>query len=224
VMYRLHRLGELELVVLVAEDDWPNALALADSLLRLDHARFDSARGWLSIMIALSNLHTLYRLLEAIRIRYEQHIDKPDDHQAAWNLVLQYCRAPSDPVAALRRTVIAEYLIGVTALGLVTQLEGADSGSELPGWLYNRALTHRMLNDHYTRLMDWVMHPQRRSDDADYEQPTAAGFGWWFRNPVGKLVIDLITPVFRMRVSDFTETHAELDAVRRRLAARLVEN
>jgi hypothetical protein len=219
-----HRVAALRAVDLAVAGESADACMLLRDLIEMDVAHLHSARSLLSFLVARANLQEALDKADMIAVRLGTGDDMTEDTRAALVELAVVARAVDITAINLQRVVIGEY---VSLVELLDDLDGGDPQARervgMPrgiGWLFNRALTMRSLNARFEgRYRGATEHDAAAVFGGDEASPRQQ-LGWWFRNPVGKIYIDMTRLDFESVVEDIHAELAELSRTRALLLAR----
>lgn len=185
-----HKLAELRALDLARRGQDREALALVADLVRVDRSHLDSANNLLTVFVALANLEHSLGLAKMIALQP----DLPESAEPAVAAVAAELDGFDARELDLQHVLVGEYLVHTWALDAVdgrNPRAAAELGREdqFLGF-YSRALTLREVNARFETRREAA----ERGDlyvALGGDQPSVMDeFGWWFRNPAGKRVLE----------------------------------
>jgi hypothetical protein len=219
-----HRVAALRVVDLAVAGESANASMLLRDLIRMDVAHLHSARSLVSILVARANLQEALDKADMLAFRLGVGDDMPAETSAALIELAAIARSVDIESMNLQRAVIGEYVSHVRRLD---RLDGGDPGAldrvDMPremGWLFSRALTLRSLNARFEARYRGAAEHDAAAVFGGSEASPKQQIGWWFRNPVGKIYIDMTIIDLESVVEDIDDDLAELSRTRALLLAR----
>ena len=205
------RLGSFHVIEAAARGEWSQAAGRADVLMaqRLGHVR--SARSPLGMMIALRGAREGMELSSRL-VRWARAAHAEPALAALQRRLGGFAAEEIDLTPAL----VGEYLLGRTGAERIGSGEVDSGGGALPRFFFDPGATVAELNRIY--------RPARLAAGTSVlpdlpAEPYTAHFGWWIRNPLGKLYLDTVLPprrVFEDLVAEraaLIEQRAELGAL-----------
>jgi hypothetical protein len=184
------RLGSFHVIEAAARGEWSQAAGRADVLMaqRLGHVR--SARSPLGMMIALraarEGMDLSSRLVSWARAAQAE---------PALGALQRRVRAFVAQEVDLTPALVGEYLLARTGAERIASGEVDSGGGALPRFFFDPGATVAELNRIY--------RPARLTAQSSAlpdlpAEPYTAHFGWWIRNPLGKLYLDTVLPPRRV--------------------------
>jgi hypothetical protein len=219
----LHRVAMLQAVDLALTGDVANSCLLLRDLIRMDVAHIASARSWISFLVALANLGDALDRADMIAQRIGAE-DTSGATKTALAELARVVRGVDVPAIDLENVVVGEYLSHVEALDSIDRDDPALLDQlEVPIWsrgFYSRALTLRTINARFEYRYERATEHDTFAALGGDERSPKQDFGWWFRNPVGKLLLDASMVPWESTAMSIDRKLAELGRTRELLLAR----
>jgi hypothetical protein len=195
-----------------AGGQWPQAAAQAEVLLaqRLGHLR--SARSPLGMLIALRGVREGLGLSSRL-VGWARGAQAG----AALDALARRVRGFADDPVDLQPAAVGDYLLARGGAERIAGGEVDSGGGALPRFFFDPGATIGELNRIY--------EPSKRVEAGAVvpslpAEPYTARFGWWVRNPLGKLYLDAVLPPRRL-FEDLVAERVALLAERAELLALL---
>jgi hypothetical protein len=222
-LVRIAALADLDAAL---RGDWAGALTRARALLRAARDFGASGHGFVGATAAAAftnfvtaHVRVLVAGLGAAR--------PPAAVRATLLPLLESLHAFTAPLAAdevdVRRTLLGEHALGRALLRdtLAVAARPATAGDFAQHLLTHDAATFAAYDARYVDALRWIDAPDHATRAAPPIRLYARGWGWWFWNPVGKAMLDLmaidIGPVLRRLESGRRDLDTSLAALRTEL-------
>lgn len=207
---RCQRLASFRMLEAVARGRWDDVGEGLARMTRHGREHVATARSLVGAMVAYRDLEETLRLAE-------QLVAWADGEQARRSLApAAQALGELEPAGLDWSTaIVGEYLRGLRGAVMIDRGEADTDELHLPRFFFDAGATMEELNRLYRPRGGLAGAPLRPAAPAE---PYAAGFGWWVRNPLGKLYLDAVLPPARVYDSlavaqaRLVEAHAELQS------------
>jgi len=221
---RAHDGALLRAIALAHAGELAESSLLLRDLIRMDSMMVDRGESLLTVVFGLKHLEQALYTADVIVAQLQPHTLDAQTRAALTELAAGV-RLVSPKAVDLRKVVIADYLYQVEILKTLNGHADPRSTPALersagPNWLLNHALTLRELNERFERRYAAAIAGDKAAALGGGRSEVNRPWGWWFRNPVGKQLLELLDFPSERYADGIDERLAALEQGSARLLAR----